>query len=231
MASSLLHPSIPASPDPLASITPLNARLLPAWGGSMRAATIPTGAPTSFSSQFHVGSSLASSLALGASSPTSLSSGYIPYMAPTEVLRSVRSLQELLFRSFQARFALPVWASIYWNSWTRSSSYWDVPNLLWIDVVLSRFIPAFASVYRHLARAGFVRFLVCSSTQPSWVPTRFANGYGTVPMFPSCCIKRKDKTNKANRKLNWRVKMSWRRQSSANESKRLRRTNNQETAR
>ena len=119
----------------------------------MSEVSVPTGVPVS-------GSLSTSSLA--ASSPTSLSSGYIPYLAPTEVLRSVRALQELLFRLFpsEIRPASPDFDILEFldKVFELLRSTGDVPTLLWID---SRFTPAFASVYRHLARAGFVRFLVC----------------------------------------------------------------------
>ena len=107
-------------------------------------------------------SSASSAAALPLTSP---SSGYVPYLPPSEVLRSVRALQELLFRLFpsEIRPSSPDFDILGFldNAFELLRSTGYVPTLLWIDVVLSRFSPAFSSVYRHLAKAGFVRFLVC----------------------------------------------------------------------
>ena len=162
-ASSSVRSFLPSGADPLTAITPLNARLSSVWAGSVSEVSVPTGVPA-VSYSVPVSGSLSTS-SLAASSPTSLSSGYIPYLAPTEVLRSVRALQELLFRLFpsEIRPASPDFDILEFldKVFELLRSTGDVPTLLWIDVVLSRFTPAFASVYRHLARAGFVRFLVC----------------------------------------------------------------------
>ena len=168
LATSSASPSFQSfqstGPATLAAVTPLNARFSPFGDGYWGNALNPMGVPTAlFPAPSSVTPSSASSAA--ALPLTSPSSGYVPYLPPSEVLRSVRALQELLFRLFpsEIRPSSPDFDILGFldNAFELLRSTGDVPTLLWIDVVLSRFSPAFSSVYRHLAKAGFVRFLVC----------------------------------------------------------------------
>ena len=115
------------------------------------------GSAPSLSGPPSMSSSSPSLLAPFTSSITSQATPPAPFIDPELVVRSLKSLQELLVRYFPQKLD-PTSASFDLLSFLDQlfevlRTTGDVPTSMWLSSVLSRFTPSFATIYRYLASA------------------------------------------------------------------------------